>query len=461
MNEETFTIRQNLYDFLYLGSTEHRWSQVTQRMYWIDALCINQRDTSERNHQVAQMGNIYAGARRVHIWLGRTPDVHRISKLFSHNFLRGSKRREPHKMRRNMQLIGIHVLHNDYWNRAWVVQEIVLARRVVVSLNFVTLSLVLFCRRLGQHRLDLTGTPFQQFEVSRHRKALQVLRNSSLLSLLGRFRDKDCALPRDRVFSLLAMCHPMERISADYDNSWTDIIMQILAKTRHIPCICSAALLARSLMPPDPLKPADAILAVEPMFTFDITDVYSDSVNMLCEQKKYHSGETNVLGWSSEQKFIGRRICLEDLLRVVRKVMRDPEGWAGTYISHALSLANARSDTPGDASVRNERGRKMMRSLVTLLRVFLTSDSRIAYRHLFKRMETTLYWFNFAPGWYMRARKHQHDTITLRVSFSALAKASESTSRMSLCGWQGEKSSLTKEDRWFRQFSVYHPPDDR
>ncbi|KAI7778187.1 hypothetical protein LA080_002534 [Diaporthe eres] len=37
---------------------------------WVDAKCINQQDTAERNHQVALMGEIYMGALYVLSWLG-------------------------------------------------------------------------------------------------------------------------------------------------------------------------------------------------------------------------------------------------------------------------------------------------------------------------------------------------------------------------------------------------------
>lgn len=37
---------------------------------WIDALCINQNSTEERNHQVRLMGRIYAEASEVIVWLG-------------------------------------------------------------------------------------------------------------------------------------------------------------------------------------------------------------------------------------------------------------------------------------------------------------------------------------------------------------------------------------------------------
>lgn len=38
---------------------------------WIDALCINQRDLTERNHQVAFMASIYEQALQVIAWLGK------------------------------------------------------------------------------------------------------------------------------------------------------------------------------------------------------------------------------------------------------------------------------------------------------------------------------------------------------------------------------------------------------
>ncbi|KAI1387639.1 heterokaryon incompatibility protein-domain-containing protein [Hypoxylon trugodes] len=38
---------------------------------WVDFICINQNDLEERASQVARMTEIYQGARRVHVWLGK------------------------------------------------------------------------------------------------------------------------------------------------------------------------------------------------------------------------------------------------------------------------------------------------------------------------------------------------------------------------------------------------------
>jgi hypothetical protein len=44
--------------------------KVAPQTHWIDALCINQSNTAERNQQVAIMGRIYRQSERVLIWLG-------------------------------------------------------------------------------------------------------------------------------------------------------------------------------------------------------------------------------------------------------------------------------------------------------------------------------------------------------------------------------------------------------
>ncbi|KAF4990010.1 hypothetical protein FDECE_14525 [Fusarium decemcellulare] len=58
------------------------------RMFWVDAICINQRDVTERNSQVAKMGRIYSECYQVVLWLGdnivskRRPGVYPSRRLF-------------------------------------------------------------------------------------------------------------------------------------------------------------------------------------------------------------------------------------------------------------------------------------------------------------------------------------------------------------------------------------------
>jgi len=65
INGEIGTIGDNLWHFLYAA----RLAGIKEPL-WIDALCINQLCNIEKNHQVALMSKIYAGAQKALIWLG-------------------------------------------------------------------------------------------------------------------------------------------------------------------------------------------------------------------------------------------------------------------------------------------------------------------------------------------------------------------------------------------------------
>jgi hypothetical protein len=62
----TIRVGKNLWDFLYQESS----TCTKTKLFWIDALCINQSDIHERNHQVNLMKEIYTQASEVYVWLG-------------------------------------------------------------------------------------------------------------------------------------------------------------------------------------------------------------------------------------------------------------------------------------------------------------------------------------------------------------------------------------------------------
>tara|TARA_R110002060_G_scaffold37273_5_gene48340 strand:+ start:236 stop:670 length:435 start_codon:yes stop_codon:yes gene_type:complete len=62
---QSFPVRENLWQ-----ASFHLRLDNSNRILWIDAICINQNDESERNHQVTQMGQIFSRASRVLAWLG-------------------------------------------------------------------------------------------------------------------------------------------------------------------------------------------------------------------------------------------------------------------------------------------------------------------------------------------------------------------------------------------------------
>jgi hypothetical protein len=69
VNDQNLHITQNLYTAL-LRLQDH----LCSRVIWIDAICIDQGNTKEKEHQIPLIAEIYAKARRVVVWLGEAED---------------------------------------------------------------------------------------------------------------------------------------------------------------------------------------------------------------------------------------------------------------------------------------------------------------------------------------------------------------------------------------------------
>lgn len=65
MNGDSFLVTKSLHTaLLYLRDRQ------LGRVLWVDAICINQDDTSEKSRQIPLMRSIYAQADQVVVWLG-------------------------------------------------------------------------------------------------------------------------------------------------------------------------------------------------------------------------------------------------------------------------------------------------------------------------------------------------------------------------------------------------------
>lgn len=66
VNGKLFWVTENLFDALIQLSLSGLWDYL-----WIDAICISQAIFDERDQQIQLMGDIYASAKRVVVWLGK------------------------------------------------------------------------------------------------------------------------------------------------------------------------------------------------------------------------------------------------------------------------------------------------------------------------------------------------------------------------------------------------------
>jgi hypothetical protein len=237
LNGAKFKVRQNLFDALHYL---RRYDSDT--LYWIDAVCINQDDIPERNRQLRMMRHIYRRASTVVVWLGNkyldyqesepdlcdlddgasssptiqlssTPDETKSEQTLVASVYEGTEQR---KMAKDLCADG-------YWNRLWIVQEIVQARRIAVCfgnekmkwddfIDFVTLSNV---ANAGPLRLDT------------QRKERYSGRNT-FRRLLEDHKDAVCKEPRDKVYGLVGLAFDAWGFPMDYEKSlfevWSDVM---------------------------------------------------------------------------------------------------------------------------------------------------------------------------------------------------------------------------------------------
>ncbi|KAF7529461.1 hypothetical protein G7054_g9835 [Neopestalotiopsis clavispora] len=146
-NDQSLRIPANLY--VALQFLRHR---TDDRILWVDALCINQKNKTERGHQVEKMSRIFSEANRTLVWLGN-PGGRACSEAFNllktYNFeimARGtfthsgnletsgldfSRSRKESLLTKDWRPL-VPILELPWFRRLWVIQEVVCAKRIVV-----------------------------------------------------------------------------------------------------------------------------------------------------------------------------------------------------------------------------------------------------------------------------------------------------------------------------------------
>ncbi|KAK8127873.1 heterokaryon incompatibility protein-domain-containing protein [Apiospora sp. TS-2023a] len=100
------------------------------RYLWIDAVCINQANPTERNHQVQIMAMIYSRAKKVCVWLGDDDDDSEVAIKFINEEIMKLERFDDickNKANANKWQALLALMQRPWFGRRWVVQEIALA----------------------------------------------------------------------------------------------------------------------------------------------------------------------------------------------------------------------------------------------------------------------------------------------------------------------------------------------
>lgn len=230
---------------------------------WIDAVCINQSDTSEKSIQVQLMSRIYTQARQVWISLGDGNEL--LEQVVEHAtpirdllclLLYTIETRTSFDLSQlpGPQWVGLGDLFMAPWfNRVWTMQEAILAsdlrlRVGTKSCDFGIISQVAevaiklhFVDVLFPHGRAQEGEPKTMYFHAAFRLAMMIRYAKVWPDVVMRYDDPDvfwiwlrisrwklCSDPRDRIFGLLGIV-PAEirrRLTVDYSLSFAQVSQQ-------------------------------------------------------------------------------------------------------------------------------------------------------------------------------------------------------------------------------------------
>ncbi|KAK4146693.1 heterokaryon incompatibility protein-domain-containing protein [Dichotomopilus funicola] len=214
LNNYAFPVTENLHSALW-----HLRDRQLERVLWVDAICINQEDNKEKEKQIPLMRTIYAQAGRVMVWLGAPLENEcgdeALRKLRT---LAQIKANDPGVGPTVQELAQEYrggcetVLKRDWFRRMWILQEVGVARSVVVMCGSVQIDGQAFCEGVAELGLEVDLQTVVNPVVQLIRDALYRPKYEpgsrgvfSMGELLDMYRSCRATLQHDKIYALLGL----------------------------------------------------------------------------------------------------------------------------------------------------------------------------------------------------------------------------------------------------------------
>jgi hypothetical protein len=264
INRVKVPVRENLWDFLHQQLLHGNYGP-----FWIDALCIQQSEVHERNHQVRMMDYIYRDAVLVLIWLGKESDDSDLAmrtlvswewcnpstvrlmfacknKSGKTLLMRGTKGVTTWNSKEVLSVLSL--CKRRYWSRMWIIQEVVHAERVEIHCGSEILEWYKF-EQLYYYVSIISGyykemdTPF--YNAVRSSPAMSIVKTRAshaakvsdqyvgrpsdiaIDSLMETYNAHECEDIRDKVYAVVGIAKYGSTIVVDYRKSAKDVLLDI------------------------------------------------------------------------------------------------------------------------------------------------------------------------------------------------------------------------------------------
>lgn len=212
------------------------------RMLWIDALVINQSDLAERTIEVGKMSTIFSRAEGTLVWLGQgnSQIEQDMGTLVNCNVEKVDLSTEG--IGQQMRFAVDRILGLTYWDRAWVVQELMYSNELGVLLLYGSTSLEwdhfvkIVDKGIQKICLEWSDMTFGEVKLAIRPGSGRRKEHMRLPTWLDNYCcRRNCTEPRDRVFAFHGCFPPevracvridytrsMERIALDITLAWID-----------------------------------------------------------------------------------------------------------------------------------------------------------------------------------------------------------------------------------------------
>jgi hypothetical protein len=205
-----------------------------ERVLWIDAICIDQSNDEERSGQILHMPDIYRRAKQVIAFLGEASDDSELVMNFIADDLATIVRGSRPPMGESLHRAVDKFLERAYFERVWIIQEILFARDITVVLGdraaaWNDMSRAVYHADVNR-RLDRAEAYRNLIPAVMHwRDPSTVDKPSSLLQFLHATRHCKSSDPRDKVYALLAMTPEKDEaaIAPDYTHTPREIFLSV------------------------------------------------------------------------------------------------------------------------------------------------------------------------------------------------------------------------------------------
>jgi hypothetical protein len=246
---------------------EHLAYEDEPRCMWADGICINQESHTEKNHQVALMGQIYSQAEKTIVWIGEDEineagyafdilkscglvgllnegldKIHTVMRSVT-NDMGASSEITNIDQAIEAFIVGVSPIFKKNWfNRLWVAQEVVLAERADMVFSFHSIQLDIAYSVIGNLLIKLyrTHQPISMasirsvenfIETGNMRDNIQTddpyrqPPQTEVLYFLRKMQNRKCSDQRDKIYGLLGMAS-VPGFHADYTLDVDEVYMQ-------------------------------------------------------------------------------------------------------------------------------------------------------------------------------------------------------------------------------------------